>query len=62
MMEHDVLTEAIPIASGPSWGAISGPGLGVEVDGERVAEAAARYRVEGQYLPWQDHQLAREER
>ena len=62
LIEHDVLTDPIPIASGPNWGAINGPGLGVEVDGERVAEAAARYRAEGQYLPWQDYQLAREER
>ena len=62
LMEHDVLTEPIPIASGPSWGAMNGPGLGVEVDDERVAEAGARYRAEGQYLPWQDYQLAKEER
>ena len=62
LMEHDVLVEPIPIASGPSWGTIDGPGLGVEVEEELVAEAADRYRAEGQYLPWQDHQLAKEER
>jgi hypothetical protein len=27
-----------------------------------VAEAATRYRIEGQYRPWQDYQLAKEER
>ena len=37
LMEHDVLVEPIPIASGPSWGTIDGPGLGVEVDEELVA-------------------------
>ena len=62
LMEHDILTEPIPIASGPRWGTIDGPGLGVEVDDDAVAEAAARYRAEGQYLPWQDYQLAEEER
>jgi len=62
LMEHDVLTEPIPITSGPSWAVIEGPGLGVDVDDERVAEAAARYRVEGQYPPWQGYQLAKEER
>jgi L-alanine-DL-glutamate epimerase-like enolase superfamily enzyme len=62
LMEHDVLTEPIPIASGPSWGTIEGAGLGVEVDEELVAEAAGRYGIEGQYLPWQDYQLAKEER
>lgn len=61
LIEHDVLAEPIPIASGPRWGPIEGPGLGVEVDEDAVAEAAARYRVEGQYLPWQHHQIAREE-
>lgn len=62
LLEHDIITEPIPIASGPRWGAIEGPGLGVEVDEEAVAEAAARYRREGQYVPWQDYQLAKEER
>jgi L-alanine-DL-glutamate epimerase-like enolase superfamily enzyme len=62
LMEHDILTEPIPIATGRSWGVINDAGLGVEVDDERVAEAAARYRVEGQYRPWQDYQLAKEER
>ena len=38
------------------------PGLGVEVDPDAVAEAAGRYRSEGQYLPWQAYQLGREER
>ena len=62
LIEHDILTEPIPIADGPRWGAIDAPGLGVEVDEDAVAEAAARYRSEGQYTPWQDHQLAKEER
>lgn len=61
LMEHDVLSEPIPIATGPRWGVIEGPGLGVEVDEDAVAEAAARYRAEGQYLPWQAFQIAKEE-
>jgi len=43
-------------------GRIGAPGLGVEVDSDAVAEAAGRYRSEGQYLPWQAYQLGREER
>jgi L-alanine-DL-glutamate epimerase-like enolase superfamily enzyme len=62
LLEHDILTEPIPIASGPRWGVIDGAGLGVDVDDSAVAEAAARYRLEGQYVPWQDYQLAKEER
>jgi glucarate dehydratase len=60
LMEHDILTEEIPIARGPSWGAIAAPGLGVEVSEDAVREAAARYATEGQYRPWQEDQLARE--
>jgi glucarate dehydratase len=62
LMEHDVLSEPLPIATGPRWGAIDAPGLGVEVDEDAVAEAAARYRSLGQYQPWQHDQLAKEER
>jgi L-alanine-DL-glutamate epimerase-like enolase superfamily enzyme len=62
MLEYDVLVESIPISSGPRWGPIEGPGLGVEVDDDAVAEAAGRYRIDGQYRPWQDYQLAKEER
>jgi L-alanine-DL-glutamate epimerase-like enolase superfamily enzyme len=62
LMEHDILTEPIPIARGPHWGTIDGPGLGVDVDEEAVEEAAARFRIEGQYRPWQDDQIAKEDR
>jgi L-alanine-DL-glutamate epimerase-like enolase superfamily enzyme len=62
LMEHDILTEPIPISTGPRWGTIDRPGLGVEVDEDAVAEASSRYRTEGQYLPWQDFQIAREQR
>ncbi len=62
LIEHDVLREPVPIATGPHWGPIEGAGLGVEVDEDAVAEAAERYRAEGQYPPWQELHLAREER
>ena len=62
LMEHDILTEPLPIASGPRWGTIDAPGLGVGVDVAAVEEAAARFRAEGQYRPWQEDQLAKEER
>ena len=62
VLTHDMLTEPLPIAHGPRWGRIDGPGLGVAVDEAAVAFAAARYRSDGQYRPWQDEQLAREER
>jgi L-alanine-DL-glutamate epimerase-like enolase superfamily enzyme len=61
LLEHDILVKPIPISGGPRWGPIEGPGLGVEVDDDAVAEAAERYRIEGQFRPWQDYQLAKEE-
>jgi L-alanine-DL-glutamate epimerase-like enolase superfamily enzyme len=61
LMQHDILTEQIPIASGPRWGALDGPGLGVDVDEDAVAEASARYLADGQYRPWQHDQFAKEE-
>ena len=62
MLEHDILARPLPIASGPRWGTIDGPGLGVEIDEAAVADAAARYRTEGQYLPWHVEPLAKDQR
>ena len=62
VMAADVLTAPLPIATGPTWGVPEGPGLGVEVDADAVAEAARRYRLEGQFLPYQPDQLGREHR
>ena len=36
MMADDVLKALIPMADGPEWGRIEGPGLGVEVDEDKV--------------------------
>jgi L-alanine-DL-glutamate epimerase-like enolase superfamily enzyme len=62
LMQHDVLAEPLPIATGPRWGPIDGPGLGVEVDEDAVAEGAARFRADGQFLPWPVDTLVGEER
>lgn len=61
MLVYDILSAPIPIASGPTWEITETPGLGVEVSEEAVAEAAERFRVEGQYTPWQADQIAREQ-
>jgi L-alanine-DL-glutamate epimerase-like enolase superfamily enzyme len=61
LLQHDILAAPIPITTGPRWGSINAPGLGVEVDPIAVAEAAARYSADGQYRPWQRDQLAKEE-
>jgi hypothetical protein len=40
----------------------TGTGLGVQVDPDAVRDAARRYELEGQFLPYQPAQLGREHR
>ncbi len=49
VMEDDILTAPVPIAEGPRWGLITGPGLGVEVDEEKVARYHDAYLRLGEY-------------
>jgi glucarate dehydratase len=62
MMAADVLREPIPIATGPVWGVPEGSGLGVEVDPDAVRDAARRFELDGQFLPYQREQIGAEER
>jgi glucarate dehydratase len=43
----------VPIVTSPDWAISTAPGLGIEVDEDRLADAAARYQREGQLLPYQ---------
>jgi L-alanine-DL-glutamate epimerase-like enolase superfamily enzyme len=52
MMRDDVLKHELPIASGPEWGVPECPGLGVEVDLEKVGLHHECYRRHGQFLPY----------
>jgi L-alanine-DL-glutamate epimerase-like enolase superfamily enzyme len=52
MMTDDILTEPVPIAMGPKWGRIEGPGLGVTVDEAKLARYHEAYRRDGQFLPF----------
>jgi L-alanine-DL-glutamate epimerase-like enolase superfamily enzyme len=49
MMEDDILTKPIPIAEGPRWGLIDGPGLGVEVDEDKLRRFDADFRKQGDF-------------
>ena len=42
----------VPIATGPRWGAIEAPGLGITVDEDAVARFHEAYLSEGAYLPY----------
>lgn len=54
MMEDDILTEAIPIATGPKWGRIDRPGLGYEVDLDKVMAFHQDYLRQGDFKPYGD--------
>jgi L-Ala-D/L-Glu epimerase len=47
IMEDDILRERIPIADGPSWGRIEKPGLGVEVDEDKLMRYHEAWRRHG---------------
>ena len=47
-----------PLRQGPDWGVPDAPGLGVDVDEERLQEAAARYARSGQFQPFQLDELS----
>jgi glucarate dehydratase len=49
MMADDILTERIPIADGPRWGRIDKPGLGVEVDEDKLMRYHEAYRQFGEF-------------
>ena len=57
MLDDDILTHPLPIAAAPEWGVPAGPGLGVEVDPDKVAHYHELYRRQGQYLPYQPEML-----
>jgi glucarate dehydratase len=49
LMEDDILAEPIPIVEGPSWGRIDKPGLGVEVDEDKLMRYHESYRKLGEF-------------
>lgn len=51
MMADDILKRPLPIKEGPNWGRVSGAGLGVEVDEEKLRKYHQHYLDVGQYLP-----------
>ena len=52
IMCDDVLKHTLPIASGPAWDTPEGPGLGIEVDEEKVRHYHECYRHSGQFVPY----------
>lgn len=54
MMADDILRSPLPIATGPRWGRIEGPGLGVAVDEDKVARYHEAYLRDGEFIPYGD--------
>jgi glucarate dehydratase len=52
VMLEDLLTEELPIATAPRWGKIDRPGLGVEVDADRLRRLHELYNSKGQFLAY----------
>ncbi len=51
-MEADILTEELPIASGPKWGVIDKPGLGYDVDEDILMKYHELYLKDGDFKPY----------
>ncbi|HEX5794713.1 MAG TPA: mandelate racemase/muconate lactonizing enzyme family protein, partial [Geminicoccaceae bacterium] len=54
LMADDILAEPLPIATGPRWGRIEAPGLGVEVDERKLARYHRDFLDQGQFPPYGD--------
>lgn len=54
MMADDILVDRIPIRDGPKWGRINGPGLGIEVNEEKVRAFHEDFLRNGEFPPYGD--------
>lgn len=54
VMTDDILADPVPIATGPTWGIPAGPGLGVTVDEDKVAQFHEDYRRLGEHRIYGD--------
>lgn len=52
VLTDDLLEDDLPIRSGPSWGEIAAPGLGLRVDAAKLDHYHRHFLDRGQYLPW----------
>ena len=51
MMEDDVVVDRLPISDGPEWGLVEKPGLGIDIDEDKLARYVEAYHRDGQFLP-----------
>ena len=53
-MQDDILNDALPIATGPNWGIPTAPGIGWDVDEEKLARYHELFRQQGENLTYGD--------
>jgi glucarate dehydratase len=58
IMADDIVKAPLPIASGPKWGVIEQPGLGIEIDEAKLQHYHECYRRDGQFLPYKREPFA----
>ncbi len=54
LMTGDILTQDIPIRHGPKWGRLEGPGLGVQVDENKLMTYYEDFLRDGEFAPYGD--------
>jgi glucarate dehydratase len=52
LMADDIVAASLPIATGPRWGPVEQPGLGIEVDEAKLAHYHDCFLRDGQFLPY----------
>lgn len=52
LMTDDIVVDEIPIAAGPDWGVPAGPGIGIEVNPEKLARYHRLFLDRGQFQPY----------
>ena len=52
VMSDDVVAGGLPIAKSPRWGVVEAPGLGIEVDTDKLQRYHEAFRRDGQFLPY----------
>ena len=52
IMQDDILKSPIPIADGPTWGPIDAPGIGLDVNEDKVLQYYELFQEEGEYLTY----------
>lgn len=52
IMQDDILRKTLPIAEGPNWGLSDAPGIGWEVDEDKVRRYHELFQEQGEYVPY----------